>query len=362
MRASRLVIPFLVISTFSTGLAETAAAKPFSRIWVFGDSTVDAGWYKISPWSGEDNYDYYIKNTALDLGKPTNNPRRISVQVLARLVDLHVLPQNQSGTDYATGGARNTALNNQGKFFPNAVPTVTQIQNYMTAHPHPNGRALYLISSGGNDIEFALHPPAGVTTHPATDVPAAATALAKKIHRLQQHGAKYIMVVNQLESFGTADQKTYRQLYNQTLKNELDSLQVAYAWADSNRVRQLVDADPAAFNIDPGFTGTSTPACNGPANQPGAPPPNITSDWAYVCSAASPISQPVSNPENYMFADNAHYATGGHNALGTYFACLAFETWASLFQNNPPNFFVTYPTEPPACVKYEATATSAPTQ
>jgi hypothetical protein len=46
--------------------AATAAAKPVTQLWVFGDSTVDTGWYRIPKsgshpptHSGEANFDAF---------------------------------------------------------------------------------------------------------------------------------------------------------------------------------------------------------------------------------------------------------------------------------------------------------------
>ena len=44
--------------------------------------------------------------------------------------------------------------------FPNAVPTIIQIKNYLAANQyHARATALYVISSGDNDVTFALKHP-----------------------------------------------------------------------------------------------------------------------------------------------------------------------------------------------------------
>jgi hypothetical protein len=68
----------------------------------------------------------------------------------------------------------------------------------------------------------------------------AAMSLADKIGTLQERNARYIIVANLPESFGNADQKACRQVYNMALMTELNSLSVSYAWGDIKR-RQNTD-------------------------------------------------------------------------------------------------------------------------
>jgi phospholipase/lecithinase/hemolysin len=82
----------------------------------------------------------------------------MSVEVLADILGVTAFPQNQLGTNYATSGARNEQINTVGSgFFPNAIPTQQQIENYLKII-HPTGLALYVVSSGGNDVAAAEQP------------------------------------------------------------------------------------------------------------------------------------------------------------------------------------------------------------
>ena len=68
------------------------------------------------------------------------------------------MPADQGGSNYATSGAKNVTINtvDTGGFMA-AVPTVTQISNYLAASGgQANSNAIYLISSGGNDVSYAL--------------------------------------------------------------------------------------------------------------------------------------------------------------------------------------------------------------
>ena len=71
-------------------------------------------------------------------------------------------------------------------------------------------------------------------------------------------------------------------LYDTTLRNTLDAEHVHYAWADKNRVRKDIVADPATFKIQFFTTATSQTAC-----PPPNPALNITTAWALLCSVLS---------------------------------------------------------------------------
>ena len=289
------------------------------------------------------------------MGKATSNPGPISVEVLAALIDTDVLPADQArlllplpgadaapaapdliirpprpvltGTNYATGGARNHDVNTPGiDLFPNAVPTETQIANYLNQY-QPDGRSLYVISSGGNDVSYAVN---NILDDPIGYLTGAADTLAATIAMLQQRGAVYIIVTNLPESFGTGNTQYYRQTYNTELMSQLTALGVSYAWADMNSVRLQIVVDPARFGIVHTTNMLNDRACTTPAG--------ITSGWAYLCSPSSPVSKPISEgfADEALFSDNEHWATGGHRILGSYYFCLAVRTWPQLFPHRFP--------------------------
>ena len=350
----KLIVAAVVFALF----AETASAGPFTRLWVFGDSNVDTGWYKVTPWSGSNIFDtYFQQSSTYGFGKPTTNPGTISVQVLARILGLHARPANQGGTNYATGGARNHDVNFSGSgLFPNAVPTETQIDNYVVTHT-PNGNALYVITSGDNDVNFALNNPNNQFGNPAVQanqeayVIDAANTLANKIASVQaNNNVKYIIVTKLAESFGTPALKMQlRADYNAALKGQLDSLNVEYAWADVNSVRQQVNANPTKFGINSLYltNASGQRACTDPVT---GPDPNlaISSGWAFLCSPTSPVSTPISSAiaNEAMFADDGHFATGGQRIIGSYYYCLAKKTWPQLFTMGPAHI------PPIACGKF----------
>jgi phospholipase/lecithinase/hemolysin len=353
MRFISIVIACAISLLSATG---GAGARPFDRLWVFGDSTVDTGWYNFRP-SGQNQFDQYLSSYNLarpphvpptyGMGKPTSSPGPVSVEVLAGLLGTDVLPADTPlviadaavalrepivrpplplffiGTNYATGGARNHDVNTPTTgLFPNAVPTETQIANYLNQHA-PDGESLYVISSGGNDVGVAP-----TFANPTAYLTGVADSLAAAILTLQQRGARYIIVANLPESFGTAQEQSLRHLYNTELMSQLTALGVSYAWGDMNGLRQQIVANPASFRITHTTNDLADRACTTPD-----PSSGIVSAWAYLCSPISPVSQPISESfaEQALFSDNEHWATGGHRILGTYYFCLAEKTWPRLF-------------------------------
>src|SRR6185312_15316359 len=83
-------------------------------------------------------------------------------------------------------------------------------------------------------------------------------------------------------------------------------------------VRQMIVGNPARFGITHTTNQLVDRACTTPVETS-----MITSAWAYVCSPSSPVSQPVSATfaEQALFSDHEHWATGGHNVLGSYYYC-----------------------------------------
>jgi outer membrane lipase/esterase len=317
-------------------LAQPAAA----HVWVFGDSNVDTGWYKVSPFSGNQKFDFDLAmSSAFDIGKPTNNPGPMSVEVLAGLLRTTAQPANQGGTNYATSGAKNVNANtplNGG--FPKAIPTATQISNYISQHGREHGaahHALFVVDSGANDIGFALGNLSGFTSAQQTAyIEAQATALAQAIKDLQHHGAKHVVVIGQPESFGDAEFQAARQLYDTTLRNALDAAHVRHAWADANQVRKDIVANPATFNIQFFTTAAGQTACPLPD-----PVLNITTAWALLCSAQSPVTQPTAFADQTLFADDQHWSASAQKVLGSYLFCLTRHTWPHLVREphvSPP--------------------------
>src|SRR5262249_38953840 len=124
----------------------------------------------------------------------------MNTQVLAADFGLTAAPANQpGGTNYAISGAVNAATPtngdignlNQNTTLPS---TVQQMTNYLAAHGGTaTPQALYVVSSGGNDVTFALDNFSTLASREAY-LAAQAAELANAIRNIQITGAQHILV------------------------------------------------------------------------------------------------------------------------------------------------------------------------
>jgi outer membrane lipase/esterase len=134
-------------------------------------------------------------------------------EALAAAFGLTAVPSNQGRTNYATSGAKNVTVNSDATGgFQAAIPTTVQIANYLARNGgHANSNALYLISSGGNDVAFAVGDQ-GTTPppNPIAYVIGAANDLAAAVAGLQAAGARYIVVPDLPFSFPSGEEPAMR--------------------------------------------------------------------------------------------------------------------------------------------------------
>jgi phospholipase/lecithinase/hemolysin len=325
----------IVVLLTETSVSQVPPPPPVSlAVWVFGDSNVDSGWYKATP-SGLADYDALFADASLGVGAPTNNPGPMSVEFLAGLLHTTATPANQGGTNYATSGARNTLVNTTASGgFPNAVPTITQINNYLQQHGLAGDNDIFLVDSGTNDVGFAVNH-ITMLFRKTRYIMQQARNLADAISILQQHGAKHIIVVNQPEGFKNQQHPTlaeFRQFYNMTLQNRLATNGVLYAWGDANRVRMDIVNDQT-YGASVKFHITYVDPQAGQLACPRPDPtlyPHIKSAWAIVCSSSSPVSKPTQFADHTLFADDQHWASTAQAVLGSYFYCLVKAKWPQL--------------------------------
>jgi phospholipase/lecithinase/hemolysin len=315
----------LLVSVLAISFAETAAAQVFDQVIVFGDSTVDSGYYKAlsNPGGGATFNADWPTAVADGAGKPTSSPGLMNSELLALYLGLTANASDQGGTNYATSGAKNVTVNNaQTGGFQAAIPTVTQIANYLAAHNgQANLNALYLISSGGNDVSYALGQ-SGTGPFPSDPnayITSAANSLVTAIKSLQIAGAQHFIIPNLPFSFPTNDATTQaaRKLYTDTLFSSLASQGVNVIQADYNSLRVAISNNPAQFGFT--FTGTAsgTVACTQPSG--------VTSAWALLCSSNpnSPSHFRSTNADlTSLFADDQHLATAGQGILASYYYSL----------------------------------------
>jgi outer membrane lipase/esterase len=300
-----------------------AASQNFNQFVGFGDSSIDSGYYRAlpSPGGGATFNGYWPAAVAAGAGKPTSSPGLMNSEALAGAFGLSGAPANQGGSNYATSGAKNVTVNDAVTGgFGAAVPTVTQINNYLASNGgRANSSALYLISSGANDVAFATgNSGAGpYPVNPQAYIVSAADSLASSIAGLQAAGARYIVVPDLPYSFpmgggaGNATQRADRLLYSQTLWSDLAASGVNFIPADYNAMRLAIASNPAMFGFQ--FIDTAHPACTQPAG--------VTTAWALLCSSNPAAPSTFVTPDadrTRLFADDQHLTTAGQKILADY--------------------------------------------
>jgi GDSL-like Lipase/Acylhydrolase len=172
----------------------TADAQNFGQYVGFGDSTVDSGWYYTHLHDTNPALEtLYKASQAIGGGISTTPGGPMNSQVLASLFGLTAIPVGEpGGTNYAAGGAANINYSNYTTPAPN---TVSQIQSYLAAAGGvANSSALYMISSGGNDIHGAICPGGVCAANAAQLATNSADALVAAIAQLHAAGAQYFVV------------------------------------------------------------------------------------------------------------------------------------------------------------------------
>lgn len=140
--------------------AAPAAASPFSQIVIFGDSLSDVG----------------------NNGRFTD--KYLWDEHVAGGFGLAMRPSTKGGTDYAYSGALITA--DVGK-----IPSLPhQLAAYLAAHPKADGKALYVIWGGGNDVFSTIANPGGS----AKLVQQGVADTVAMIQKLASAGARSILV------------------------------------------------------------------------------------------------------------------------------------------------------------------------
>ncbi|HWU27190.1 MAG TPA: SGNH/GDSL hydrolase family protein, partial [Rhizomicrobium sp.] len=183
----------LLIATALLPLTVTAAAaQAFNQFIGFGDSTLDSGWYYTHPHDTNPALlALYNASRAVGGGIPTTVGGPMNSQVLASSFGLTAIPVGEpGGTNYAAGGASNITYMSYTTLAPN---TVSQMGTYLAGNGGvANPNALYMISSGGNDITQVICP-GGVCTNATQMAQASAADLAAAIAQLHAAGGRYFV-------------------------------------------------------------------------------------------------------------------------------------------------------------------------
>jgi outer membrane lipase/esterase len=328
------VLRFLALGA-AVAVSSPAAAQSINQFVGFGDSTIDSGWYRNNkpngvPFAGggPDFNNAFPTAVAEGAGRATSSPGLMSSELLAGFFGTTARPANDplGGTNYATSGARNKDPNNPGDgLFTQAKPTATQVDNYLLANGGvANPNALYLISSGGNNVAFAIDK---LASDPGYVIKAAKDQV-DTIVRLQAAGARYIIVPNLPQSFGNGDAPGLRKIYNDELWNGLAKAGVNFIPADFNGLRKEIAAKQAAFGfefVDIGLNGEHT-ACK-----------PVVDAAALLCSTSQSNLVVPNADQTRLFADQeGHLATKGQKIWADYMYSLVIApSEISLLAENP---------------------------
>jgi outer membrane lipase/esterase len=249
----------------------------------------------------------------------------MNTQILAADFGLTALPANQlGGTNYAISGAVDAAVaanGNIGNLNQNTTlpSTVQQMANYLSrpgGGGMANPQALYVISSGGNDVTFARDNIVGLTNQEAY-LANQAQALANAIRNIQVTGAQHILVN------GLAGSGTLPTFYTQRLFADLSAAGVNFIGADIRALVQAVEANPTLYGFTaatvlPGILGTGTgSACVWTGSGP-------DTGWGQWCADTTVLSTQYAylrsaNAEQTSFwSDDQHLSDAGQMLEAAY--------------------------------------------
>lgn len=319
-------------------LTRIAEAQQFNQLIGFGDSTTDTGWFANAKLSSVPNLFDFAVASAVGAGGNAHftGPGPGNAQILGGFFGLTANAANTSGgTNYAIGGAFDSAgppgftsytniVSLEYLLPPNpALPTTTgQINNYLASvNGQANPNALYLISSGGNDVFVALGlglSQAAAMAYFLSD----AQALATSVARLQADGARYIMVADQYAPPGSsATQLAYGHALLGATWSDLAAAGVNFIPADTASVIAAVEQNPAAFGIthDPNAVGPSAYACLPPTGS------GLTSGYGVLCAPSTTPSathgylQSADATQTYLFMDGIHLTEAGQLIVADYY-------------------------------------------
>ena len=328
LRTNEVVVPLsahrvsLVAVVFVLASGCTSA-QAFTQLDVFGDSTVDSGWWAgalsgqcgavAAPCtSGNPTFDAKVQAAiaAGGTGAPVG-VGLMNTQILATDLGLTAIPANQpGGTNYAISGSKDAVSGGLGNLQPNPnLPsTVQQISNYLVQNSGvASPTALYLISSGGNDITYANN---NFTTlaNKETYLTSQVGSLVAEIKTLQTSGAQNFLVHN---VYGTG---TLANFYNAALVSDLAAAGVTVTLSDIQSLVGTVEANPTVYGftaatVMPGVPGSTTgSACVAGAGATG---------WGQFCGSTTTPNpnfahlRAANSEQTSFFSDDEHFSAAG---------------------------------------------------
>lgn len=299
----RLSILVLMISLF---IASSAAALPYSALYVFGDSLSDQGnFFAVtadSPIGQRPPLEY---TDGTNTGRFTNGLNYIDR--LAAELGLASMPSRLGGTNFAYGGAR-------AYYHPFLPPGIGSLEDQFATFSTLTGGnadpdALHVVWVGANDVaDFLIGQPADEPAGEPVDLNRSLNTLVGVVDELALAGAKSILVPN-IPDLGlvprfmaisgefSALATEASAAFNAGLESQLITLESTYSDVDFFRFDtfgflQEVFNDPASS----GFTNVTDP-CYSEFVMPGGT----------TCV----------DPDEYLSWDGFHPTTAAHQILGT---------------------------------------------
>jgi outer membrane lipase/esterase len=300
-----------------TSLSATEAG-PFNQFVGFGDSSIDTGWYFTHRYNTNPAIQA-LYNTALANGGgvATTPGGTINSAILASLFGLTAIPVGEpGGSNYAAGGATNVAYAGSTTLAP---MTTGQIQSYLTnVNGAANPNALYMISSGGNDILDAICPGGNCVANATQLATTSANALSAAIAQLHGAGGRTFIVSILYNAdpgsvgTGTSPLASAERTYNQMLYADLAAAGVNFIPVSGKVIATAIGTDPALFGLTNVMPGSNVTHQGGACINPN--PALVTSAWAAFCTT---LVAPNAG-QTYLFADNLHYSAAGQLVEGDY--------------------------------------------
>ncbi len=289
--------PAIGVFLLLLGLAGSASAQSFGDVVVFGDSLSDTG------------------NVAQQLNLPagssfTTNPDPISAAIIARTFGASSKNSLAGGPNHAWGGA---CMNPDGPCLQEAVPTIPeQIDGYLSARPggRADSRALYLVWGGVNDIDAAATADLLLgTANAQSHTLAAADVAAAQIRRLQEAGARHIVVYNLpnigLTPFAATFPATTRAVlsalskaYNERLRAGLRGREEGIIPINISGAIEEIAADPEGH----GITHVAGTACR---------PFGANAVTCGPEGSGYAVTYAPGDNQRYLFADRSHPSGAG---------------------------------------------------
>ena len=307
LRKGRLLLTAILVFACWTALAQ---AQQYTSIVVFGDSLSDTGndavltlhKYLIpvpAAIPGLEDYTYGRFTDGPDTWPATTKYKGVWVEQLAGMLPAHpaVSASLLGGRDYAYGFAETGSgtgvftLNSSGTEYVTIHNVGQQITDYLATHPKIDSHTLFIVWSGAIDVLYASGP---------EDVVKAAIDQAGNVQRLIQAGATHILVPNlpplgATPRFNTMPSEAATAtegaiLFNDTLSASLDVVEALEFWHFPHVYR---------LNVYSLFNSV------------------IASPQNYGLTDVKDMSQGVLtvNPDEYLFWDNLHPTTHGHDIL-----------------------------------------------